>query len=68
MAEILAQHTGQPFEQVMADSGRVMTPSEAVGQLKRQTTGGTYAGACAPGSKMASRSLGWIFPDLTSSA
>ena len=32
MAEILARHTGQPFEQVMADidRDRFMTPDEAV--------------------------------------
>jgi ATP-dependent Clp protease protease subunit len=33
MAEILARHTGQPFEQVMSDidRDRFMTPDEAVG-------------------------------------
>ena len=33
MAEILAKHTGQPFEQVMhdIDRDRFMTPAEAVG-------------------------------------
>ena len=33
MAEILAKHTGQPFEQVMADidRDRFMTPDEALG-------------------------------------
>jgi len=33
MAEILARHTGQPFEQVMQDidRDRFMTPDEAVG-------------------------------------
>ena len=33
MAEILARHTGQPFEQVMhdIDRDRFMTPDEAVG-------------------------------------